>query len=144
MAAPQTPFPGTERLSESRVTDAAFSPCIDLLADGAVLATLFYDDKPACAYVEVDVADGDGGIERVAGVDAGLDEDEVGWCLQFTDEPRTVQVICRMPPSWQQQALGTAWVLLAARVDERGLWQPEPGFRLWSRIEDRDDDGIPA
>jgi hypothetical protein len=141
---PSTPLPGTERLAERRPEPQVFSPCIELIADGAVLATLFYDDKPECAYASVDLENEDGEIERVAGAEAGLDEDEVGWCLQFTDEPQTVQVISRTPPSWERQVLGTAWVLLAARVAERGLWTPEPDFRLWDEPEDADDDGLAA
>lgn len=143
MAAPQTPLPGTDEVHERRLFDGVFSPCIDLIADELVLATLYYDAKPECAFASVDVENEAGEIERIAGVEAGLDEDEVGWCLQFTDESRLVQVICRMPRSWEAQALGTAWVLLAARVDERGLWEPEPDFRLWHAI-DEPDDGIAA
>ena len=140
MTAPPTPLPGTSSLAELRPEDAAFEPAIDLVADGRILATLFYDDKPECAYAHVEVEDENGEHELVAGAEAGLDEDEVGWCLQFTDRPREVQVICRMGVDWEEQALGTAWVLLAARVQERGLWEPEEDFRLWGPVEDTDDE----
>lgn len=134
--APPTSLPGTGRLAERQLTDAAFDPCFDLIADGEILACLFYDDKPECAYATVDVENEDGEIERVPGALAGLDEDEVGWCLQFTDEPRVVDTIARVPAAWHAQARGTAWILLAARVRERGLWEAAEGFRLWHDAPD--------
>ena len=142
MTVPPTPLPGAATLAELRPDDAAFEPAIDLLADGRVLATLFYDDKPECAYVHVEVENEAGEPELRPGAAAGLDEDEVGWCLQFTDEPRQVHVICRMGLAWEQHALAAAWVLLAARVQERGgaPWEPEPDFRLWGPIEDTEEE----
>jgi hypothetical protein len=134
MSVPSPPLPGTTELSETHLRDLPFEPTIDLIADGTILATLFYDDKPECAYAEVDLEGEHGDVVRVPGAAAGLDEDEVGWCLQFTDDPYNVSVICRMPPSWQEHALGCAWVLVAARVAERGLWEPLPEFRLWGPV----------
>ena len=128
---PPEPIAGAEQLGEVRLYDAPFDPCFDLLVDGAVLATLFYDDKPEAAYAEVDVEDEDGTVRRVPGAEAGLDEDEVGWCLQFTDDPRNVSVLARVPASWKEHALASAWLRLEERIAERGFWSPTPGFRLW-------------
>src|SRR4051794_3456343 len=118
---PPEPIPGAEQLGEVRLYEAPFDPCFDLLVDGAVLATLFYDDKPEAAYAEVDIEDEEGEIRRVPGAEAGLDEDEVGWCLQFTDDPRNVSVLARVPSSWTEHALATAWLWLAGRIADRGF-----------------------
>lgn len=132
MPLPPRPIAGADEMGINRLYDAPFDPCFELTVDGAVLATLFHDDKPEVAYASVEVVDEDGNVRLVPGAEAGLDEDEVGWCLQFTDEPRAVDVIARVPASWVDQALGTAWFAIAERVAERGLWLPESDFRLWS------------
>jgi hypothetical protein len=114
-----------------RLYDAAFDPCFDLMANGKVLATLFYDDKPEAAHASVDVEDEDGIVRRIPGAAAGLDEDQVGWCLQFSDVGPFVTVISRAAAGWMDYALSAAWLAVAERVAERGLWEPVPGFRLW-------------
>lgn len=48
-----------------------------------------------------------------------------------------IQVICRMPPESEEQAPGTAWVLVSARVAEQGPWEPADGFRPWGPAEDQ-------
>jgi hypothetical protein len=128
---PSEPLAGARALGEIRLYSAAFDPCFDLLVDGDILATLFYDEKPEVAYSSVDVEGADGVIRRVPGAEAGLDENEVGWCLQFTDEGPFVTVISQAPAGWIDHALGAAWKALAERVVERGLWKPAAGFRLW-------------
>jgi hypothetical protein len=118
------------------VDDAAFSPCFDLLGDGGILATLFYDEKPECAHASVDVEHDDGTVETVPGAEAGLDEDPVGWCLQFTDDPRQVSVVSRAPAEWADQVLAAAWLFVDQRIRARGVWRAAPEHRLWSEAED--------
>lgn len=103
---PREPLPGTSELGEVRLYDVPFDPCFDLLVDGAAAATLFYDDKPEAAYAEV------ASETRVPGAAAGLHEKEVGWCLQFSDEPRDVSVPARGPSDLVQQG---AWGRMAIR-----------------------------
>ncbi len=144
MTAPPTDIPGTRDLHEVRCETTAFSPCIDLKAADAVLATVFYDGKPECAYASVSRDNEHGEMAWIDAAAAGISEDEVGWCLQFTDDPRLIQVICRRPPDWEEHVLAAAWILLAARIDERGTWAPEPDFRLWSKRGEDDGGRVAA
>ncbi len=43
----------------------------------------------------------DGTIKMVPGALAGLDEDEVGWCLQLTDEGLSARVISSLGPEYE-------------------------------------------
>jgi hypothetical protein len=136
---PAPPPQGIEKLEHRLVEGAAFEPCFDLVADGEILATLFYDDKPECAYASVELENEDGEPELVDGAEAGLDEDEVGWCLLWTDQPREVTVISRAPVTWADQALAGTWLLIQDRIDRDGLWQAATNHRLWEDPIDEDE-----
>jgi hypothetical protein len=135
-AIPPVAIDGARRLGVVRLFDAAFEPCFDLVVDDVIHATVFYDSKPEAAFAEVEVEDDNGEIRMVPGAEAGLDEEEVGWCLQFTDQPRMVTVMVRAPASWDEIVLGAAWVRVADRIDEQGRWEPAPDFRLWREAEE--------
>ncbi len=136
---PPTDIPGTENLYELRLDVEAFDPCIDLMANGAVLATLLYDARRERTYLSGESKNVAGKAEDVEDSEAAFSEREIGWCLQFTDETELVPSISRMPPSWEEHVLAAAWVQLADRIDERGPWDPGPEFRLWGRPDGPDE-----
>ena len=118
------------------IPDAPFAPYFDLVDNGAVLASLFYDDKPEVAYASVPVEREDGTIEIVPGALAGLDEDEVGWCLQLTDEGKLVRVISSLDTDQIDAVKQIVEAWLEERIDRQGPWTPADDWRLWNADEE--------
>jgi hypothetical protein len=119
-------------LSWVSVPDAPFHPYFDLVAGDTVLASLFYDDKPEVAHASVPVVHDDGTVEWVSGAEAGLDEDEVGWCLQWADEGKFVRVVSSLDASSGDALKEIARAWADERRERLGGWDPAPGWRLWN------------
>ena len=110
---------------------APFRPYLELRADGEVIATLFHHDKPEVAYALVPVEREDGTIEMGPGALAGLDEDEVGWCLQWTDEGLSVRVISSLGADYADAVKEIAEAWARERLERTGVRQPAEAWRLW-------------
>ena len=118
---------------EPRPHYGPFEPAFDLVLDGEVLATVFYDEKPECAFASVEMETDDGRAVEVPGAEAGLSDDPVGWSLQFSDEPEAVHSLGGGVPADVEPAMYAATHLLRRRFEQRRWepWSEIPGFRIW-------------
>jgi hypothetical protein len=75
-----------------RIRGGAFDLYFELLVEGQVIATLFYDDRPESMHTQVPLPEKGGPVYVVGREESerSLNEDPPGWSLYFTARPQVV------------------------------------------------------